>query len=62
MDRIVVYQGQNGGWRWHRVAANGRVTSTSGEEFDSKYNAVRAAEAEADGTDAEVVVKDAEDA
>jgi hypothetical protein len=31
------------GWHWRRVAPNGRKQYTSGEPFDTKSNAVRAA-------------------
>jgi uncharacterized protein YegP (UPF0339 family) len=57
-DRIVVYRDEAGDWRWHRIAPNEERVSTSGEGFDSRRNAIKAAEREAEGTDAEVVTED----
>src|SRR4051812_6157382 len=43
MDRYEVFEDAGARWRWHLVAANGRIVSTSGESFDSRSNAYRAA-------------------
>lgn len=43
-DRTEVFEGEDGEWRWRRVAANNRIIATSGEGFDSKWNAERSAE------------------
>jgi uncharacterized protein YegP (UPF0339 family) len=42
-DRIEVYQDRAGGWRWRRVAPNGRYIATSGEAYTRKWSAKRAA-------------------
>lgn len=47
-DVIHVFQDEAGAWRWNRVAENGERVATSGESFDGKGNAQRAAEREAD--------------
>jgi uncharacterized protein YegP (UPF0339 family) len=49
-ERIEVYPGKDGAWRWRRVAGNHRMTSSSGESFDTKDNAWRAAEEERENT------------
>jgi hypothetical protein len=53
-DQIVVFpekgefDNPDAKWRWHRQdEGNYKITSTSGENFDSKDNAVRAAGDEA---------------
>jgi hypothetical protein len=56
-EKIIVFPDEAGDWRWHRVSANGRRTSTSGEDFFDKSGAIRSAEHEAEGTDAIVVVE-----
>lgn len=43
-DYTEIAPDAGGKWRWHRKAANHRIIATSGESFDSKYNAERAAE------------------
>jgi len=48
-DTIKVFRDESGAWRWNRVAANGERVATSGEDFDTKANAIRAAEREANG-------------
>jgi uncharacterized protein YegP (UPF0339 family) len=42
--RVQLYADEAGQWRWRVKAANNRITSSSGESFDSKENARRAAE------------------
>lgn len=59
-DTIFVFKGLDGLWRWHRIAANNRIVSSSGESFDSKSNGVRAAEAEVERGGGELQVKDDE--
>jgi uncharacterized protein YegP (UPF0339 family) len=48
-DTIKVFRDESGAWRWNRVASNGERVATSGEDFDTKGNAIRAAEREANG-------------
>lgn len=43
MMKIVIYEDSSGYWRWRLRAANGRTFACSGEAFDSRFNAVRAA-------------------
>lgn len=43
-DEIEVYEDGGGKWRWRAVAKNGEITATSGESFDSRGNAERAAD------------------
>jgi len=43
--KIEVYPDTAGRYRWRIVAANGQITASSGESFDSKGNAKRAARA-----------------
>jgi uncharacterized protein YegP (UPF0339 family) len=57
-DTIRVFQDESGAWRWNRVADNGERVATSGEAFDQKSNAVRAAEREA-GDELEVEINEA---
>ena len=59
-DQIRVFRDEGGAWRWTRVAPNGENVSTSGEDFDSKENAQRSAEREAEGTEAEVITVEPE--
>lgn len=40
-----VFKGRNGKWRWHIRAGNGKLVATSGEDFDSRGNALRAVKA-----------------
>ena len=42
-DVVNVFLDDGGGWRWNRVAANGRKIATSGEAFVDKGNAQQAA-------------------
>jgi len=41
--RVIVFLDANLSWRWHIKARNNKVVATSGESFDSKRNARRAA-------------------
>ena len=43
--KIEIYPDAAGRFRWRVVAPNGRTTASSGESFDSKGNAKRAARA-----------------
>lgn len=51
--RFIVYQEETsaillrGKWRWRALARNNRIVSSSGENFDSRRNATRAAAQEA---------------
>lgn len=40
---MQVYRAEDG-WRWRLKARNGRIVASSGERFDKKSNAIRAAE------------------
>jgi len=42
--KFRIYQDQADEWRWTLVAGNGRTVGDSGEGYDSKSNARRAAE------------------
>lgn len=42
-DKVVIFKGMDAKWRWHLKARNQRIIATSGESFDSKSNAKRAA-------------------
>ena len=42
-DRVQIFTGKDGKWRWRIKAANGRTIDTSGQGFSSKSNAKRAA-------------------
>jgi len=42
--KFVVYTDSGGKHRWRLVASNGQTIASSGEAFDSKSNARRAAE------------------
>jgi uncharacterized protein len=43
MAKFDIFQGSTGKWRWRLIADNGQKVATSGEAFDSRSNAVRAA-------------------
>lgn len=45
--RVELYQDASGQWRWRSVSPNGRKVSSSGEDFDNRSNALRAARKEA---------------
>jgi hypothetical protein len=55
-DKIHVYEDESGEFRWRRVAPNGEVVSDSGEGYESETGATEAANREADGADAHVVL------
>ena len=40
--KITVYRAKDG-WRWHAKADNGRIVSESGEAYDDKSYAIKAA-------------------
>ena len=40
---LWVFRDEAGNWRWNARARNGRIVATSGESFDSKGNAKKAA-------------------
>jgi len=42
--KFEIYADASGSYRWRLVASNGQTVASSGESFDSKYNARRAAE------------------
>ncbi len=42
--KFVIYSDSSGKYRWRLVAGNGQTIGSSGEAFDSKSNARRAAE------------------
>jgi len=42
--RFEIYADASGSYRWRLVASNGQTVASSGESFDSKSNATRAAE------------------
>ncbi len=42
--KFEIYADTSGQYRWRIVATNGQTVATSGESFDSKANARRAAE------------------
>ena len=42
--KLQVYPDSGGNYRWRLVAGNGRTIASSGESFDSKSNAKRAAQ------------------
>ena len=42
--KFEIYADAGGNYRWRLVASNGQTVASSGESFDSKYNARRAAE------------------
>jgi uncharacterized protein YegP (UPF0339 family) len=41
-DVVQVYKDHNGKWRWRKMAANGKIISSSGEDFSSRRSAKRA--------------------
>jgi uncharacterized protein YegP (UPF0339 family) len=41
-DKVIVYQSLDG-WRYRRVAANGRIVEDSGEAYTRRHDAKRAA-------------------
>lgn len=41
--KVVTYKDRGKEWRWRIFARNGRIVASSGEHFDSKGNASRAA-------------------
>jgi uncharacterized protein YegP (UPF0339 family) len=43
MAKFDMYQDRAKKWRWRLIAANGQKVASSGESFDSRSNAVRAA-------------------
>lgn len=63
MDTIEVYKDESDPpqWRWRRESGNHELVSTSGESFEQRSNAERAARREAEGTDAEVIINEGED-
>jgi uncharacterized protein YegP (UPF0339 family) len=42
--KFVIYPDAGGSYRWRLVASNAKTVASSGEAFDSKANARRAAE------------------
>jgi uncharacterized protein YegP (UPF0339 family) len=57
--KLVVYPDRTKKWRWKLMAANGQKVASSGESFDSKANAKRAAQAmKRTASNAEVVVEE----
>lgn len=42
--KFEIYEDSGGKYRWWLQAANGQTIASSGESFDSRANAVRAAE------------------
>ena len=44
MWTFEIYADSAGKYRWRLKAGNGQTVGTSGESFDSRYNATRAAE------------------
>lgn len=55
---LEVYLDGGGVWRWHTKSPNGQVVATSNESFDSKYNAIRAAQDEARDSKRKVIVRE----
>lgn len=43
MARFAAFQDRSGAWRWRLIDGNNRQIATSGESFDSRSNALRAA-------------------
>ena len=43
--KVIVFKDMGNSWRWDITARNGKIVATSGESFDSKGNAKRAAKA-----------------
>lgn len=44
MWKFEIYADTAGNYRWRLKASNGQIVASSGESFDSRSNAVRAAE------------------
>lgn len=44
MWKFEIYSDTGGNYRWRLKASNGQIVASSGESFDSKSNATRAAE------------------
>ncbi len=44
MAKFKLFEDTGGSWRWRLIDDNGEKVATSGESFDSKSNAKRAAE------------------
>lgn len=44
MWKFQIYSDSSNNYRWRLKAANGQIVASSGESFDSKSNATRAAE------------------
>jgi uncharacterized protein YegP (UPF0339 family) len=44
MWKFEIYEDTSGNYRWRLKAGNGQKVATSGESFDSRSNAKRAAE------------------
>jgi hypothetical protein len=42
-DVVTVFKDKAGQWRWHRIAANGKKVSESGEAFDTRAYAMTSA-------------------
>jgi len=56
MWKFEVFEARDG-WRWRLKAANGATVATSGERFDNRSNAERAAEnVKANAGDAAVIL------
>jgi uncharacterized protein YegP (UPF0339 family) len=45
MNRFEAFRDMHDKWRWRLIGADGRVTASSAETFDSQVHAARAAEA-----------------
>lgn len=55
-DKIHVYEDEAEEFRWKRVAPNGEIVSDSSEGYESETGATEAANREAQGSDAIVVL------
>lgn len=44
MGKFEIYEDTAGMYRWRMKARNGAIVATSGEGYDNKFNAMRAAE------------------
>lgn len=40
-DKVRLYRDEKGGWRWRRLARNGRIVSASSESFTRRHDAKR---------------------
>jgi hypothetical protein len=57
--KLVVYPDRTKKWRWKLLAANGQKVASSGESFETKANAKRAAQSmQRTAAKAEVVVEE----